>query len=276
MSQQNPLPTIAILGAGNLGRSIIAGLIKSGYPADKLWATAKHDPRLQKYKKDFHIHITTDNHHAAQFADVIIFAVKPTVLIDVVKEVQDIISKRKPLIISVAAGVQIESIARAALVDVPIIRAMPNTPTQLRLGAIGLCANAIVKEGDCNTAESIFDTIGVTCWVKQEELMDVVTALSGCGPAYFFLLMEALQQAAEEFGLPEEAARLLTLQTAVGAAQMALESEHSPSQLRQHVTSPGGTTEKALSVLEKHNFSALMKEALEAAIERAKEMANKY
>lgn len=275
MSQQNPFPSIAIIGAGNLGGSIIAGLIKSGYPPEKLWATAKNDSRLQRYKNDFRINVTTDNSQAAQFADVIIFAVKPPILVDVVKEVHAIIAKHKPLVISVAAGMRMESIARAVHVEIPIIRAMPNTPTKLRLGAIGLCANNVAKEADRKTAESILNTIGVTCWVEQEDLMDVVTALSGCGPAYFFLLMEAMQQAAEELGLPAETAKILTMQTAVGASHMALESEYSPSQLRQHVASPGGATEKALSVLEKYNFHDVMKEALEAAVQRGKEMAGK-
>jgi len=265
--------TIAIIGAGHLGSSLIAGLLRNGHPTDRLWASNPHLEKLELLQNQFHIHITTDNKQAAEAADIIIFAVKPMMLPEVVKELAPMIAKRKPLIISVAAGVREKNIAAWLGNSPAIVRAMPNIPAMIGAGATALFANTQVTSTQHKIAESILRAIGSIVWLPNESLLDVATALSGSGPAYFFLVMEALQQAAEQLGLDPETARLLTLQTGLGATRMAIESDASLTELRQQVTSPGGTTEKALSVLEENNLRGIFKEALIAATLRAKELA---
>ena len=184
----------------------------------------------------------------------------------------EIIQVRKPLILSIAAGIQEASIQHWLGGKIAIVRAMPNTPALIGCGAAALHANAYVSHEQRNMAESILRSTGITIWLSDESLMDAVTALSGSGPAYFFLMMEALQQAAENQGLPTETARLLTLQTALGAARMAIESGKPLDELRQQVTSKGGTTEKAISILEENHIRAIYQQALDAAKKRAEEL----
>lgn len=269
------MPTIAIIGAGNMGSSLIGGLINNGHPCDKIYATDSSKERLQTVAELFHIHTTHDNAKAVSAADVVIFAIKPQGFSEVVKEVKEVILQRKPLIISIAAGIRAESIQQwLDNQEVAIVRAMPNTPALIGSGATALHANPFVSKEERSMAESILRAVGVVVWLEQPHLMDAVTALSGSGPAYFFLMMEALQQAAEELGLPYETARLLTLQTGLGAARMAIESGTNLSELRRNVTSPGGTTEKAVAVLEENNIRGLFKKALQAAKIRSEELAD--
>jgi len=186
------------------------------------------------------------------------------------------VQKKKPLVISIAAGVRIEDIDRWLGGGLAIVRAMPNTAALIGSGASGLYANDRVNDGMRNQAESILRAVGVTVWLEDEYLMDVVTALSGSGPAYFFLVMEALEQAAIESGLDPKQARLLTLETAFGAAKMALEGHEEPAQLRRRVTSPGGTTEQAVKVLEEGGLRRLFKNAMQAAGDRARAIADMF
>jgi pyrroline-5-carboxylate reductase len=270
-------PVIAIIGAGNMGSSLIGGLIKNGHPSNKLWATDASQEKLD-HLQPFHIHTTADNIKAVQAADVIILALKPQILADVAKALSQVIVAQQPLVISIAAGIRETNLqhwlsTHSPTTHLAIVRAMPNTPALIGCGATALYANAYVTAQQRNIAESILRAVGIVVWVKHEELIDTVTALSGSGPAYFFLMMEALQQAAEQLGLPAEQARLLTLQTALGAARMAMESGKSVAELRQNVTSPGGTTERALAVLEQKEIRALFKSALEAAQQRSIELA---
>lgn len=264
---------ITIIGAGNMGSSLITGLINSGYPADKIWAADPSPEKLLHLKNTFHINTTNHNQEAVEHADVIIFAVKPQLFAAVAKPVADVINTRKPLIISIAAGVRIAYLEKWLSPQCAIVRTMPNTPALVGCGATALFANPHVAEAQRNLAESIMRSVGITVWLNREEEMDTVTALSGSGPAYFFLVMEALHEAAEELGLSHEAARLLTLQTALGAARMAIESNHELTALRHHVTSPGGTTEKAISVLE-NDIKHLFRKALQAAKQRSIELGN--
>ena len=266
-------PTIAIIGAGNMGKSLIGGLIKDGHPCEKLWATDPDKEKLTELAQTFHIQTTADNIAAAEAANVIIFAVKPQLFAHVAKELNPIIKIRKPLILSIAAGVRETNIQHALGGNIAIVRAMPNTPALLGCGATALYANSYVTEAERNLAESILRAVGIIVWLSDEALMDTVTALSGSGPAYFFLMMESLQEAAEQLGLPKETARLLTLQTALGAARMAIESGLPLDQLRHNVTSPGGTTEKAVSMLEENNIRRIFKYALQAAKMRSEELA---
>lgn len=266
-------PVITILGAGNMGKSLIGGLIKDGYPSDKLWAADPSEEKLIALQNQFQIHTSQDNAKAIQSADVIIFAIKPQVFAETAIDIANIIQMRKPLLISIAAGVRIHQIEEWVKGKVAITRAMPNTPALIGSGASGLYANSYVTDPQRNLAESILRAVGVVVWVDDEHLIDTVTALSGSGPAYFFLIMESLQQAAEELGLTSDTARLLTLQTALGAARMAIESGKSLEELRHHVTSKGGTTEKAISVLEENNIRDMFKKALKAAKQRSEELA---
>lgn len=267
-------PTIAIIGAGNMGLSLIGGLITDKHPANQIIATNPSSEKLAQLEQRFNIKTTTDNMAAAKTADVIIFAVKPQYIADVAKQLAPCIQEHRPLVISIAAGIKTAHLQKWLGNDIAIVRAMPNTPALIGCGATALYANDLVKTEQRNTAESMLRAVGLTLWVNKEDLMDTVTALSGSGPAYFFLMMEALQTAAEELGLPTETAKLLTLQTALGSARIAIESTHSLAELRKHVTSPGGTTEKALSILEEHQIRDIFKKTLSAAKARSEELAN--
>ena len=265
-------PIIAIIGTGNMGSSLINGLIKSGHPAHKLWGTCPNKEKLEQLHHYFHIHTSTNNIKACESADVIIFAVKPQIFQAVAMELAPTIQKHRPLIISIVSGISINSILCSLGKNIQVVRAMPNIPALIGAGATALYANTDVSKQQLNTAESILRSVGIIVWLPQEKLMDVVTALSGSGPAYFFLVMEALQQAAQQLGLPQETALLLVKETDLGAARMAIESDHSLEELRQKVTSPGGTTEKAIAVLEENQIRKIFEKAIQAAVRRSEEL----
>lgn len=265
--------TIAIIGAGNMGSALLGGLIASGLPANKLWMSDPSQEKLARLHQRFNINTTQQNSEAIKNVDVVLLAVKPQIITLVARELATQIRSSLPLVISIAAGVRESSLQQHLGGKIPIVRCMPNTPALIGCGATALYANSYVSDAQCNLAESIARAIGVAVWVKEEKLLDVVTALSGSGPAYFFLMMESLQNAAEKMGLPSDTARLLTLQTALGSARMALESSESLPSLRKRVTSPGGTTEKALQVLEEAELRELFLQVIQAATKRAEELA---
>lgn len=265
--------TIAVIGGGNMGASLLGGLIANQYPRDKLWVTDADAEKLQTLKNNFQINTTNSNAEAIKNADVVILAVKPQILAHVTHEIASQIQKTKPLVISIAAGVNASSIQKWLGNDIAIVRCMPNTPALISCGATALFANAFVTQEQHELAESILRAVGIIVWVDDEKQMDTVTALSGSGPAYFFLMMEAMQDAAQELGLSAETTRLLAQQTALGAARMALESDVDVVELRKRVTSPGGTTEQALRVLEEHKIRDIFKKALTAAKNRSEELA---
>ena len=194
----------------------------------------------------------------------------------VAEEIRDSVQAKKPLVISIAAGVREKEINRWLGGDVAIVRAMPNTPALIQAGATALYANSKVSNDRRNIAETIMRAVGVVLWIEDEQQMDVVTALSGSGPAYFFLFMETLEAAGHALGLNKETARLLTLQTAFGATKMALESTEDCATLRQRVTSPGGTTEQALRIFEEGNLRQLISQAVTAAAKRSEELAQQF
>jgi pyrroline-5-carboxylate reductase len=262
--------TIAFIGAGNMGASLIGGLIADGYEADKIWASNHASASCDALRGLFHIPVTTDNLAAAQAADILVIAVKPGACQAVCQEIQPIVAQKKPLVLSIAAGVREAQLQQWLGGDAAIVRCMPNTPALIRTGVTGLFANALVSSHQRDLAESILRAVGMTLWVEEEAQLDAVTALSGSGPAYFFRLMESLVQAGESLGLTADQAEMLTLQTALGASKMALESTHSPAHLREQVTSPGGTTEAALAVLDAADIDQLYRNALNAAADRAK------
>lgn len=267
-------PVIAIIGAGIMGYSLISGLINNNHPPNKLWASDTDEEKLSRIANDFHIHITNINKKAVEHANIVIFALKPQVFAQVLSPLKETFIRNKPLIISIAAGIRESHIQGWIGKNSAIVRAMPNTPALINCGATALFANTYVTHEQRRMAESILRCIGKVVWIEDEKLMDVVTALSGNGPAYFFLIMEVLQHAAEELGLPPEIAHLLTLETALGSARMALESGKSLAELRQNVTSPGGTTEKAISVLEENNIRGLFQKTLLAGKCRSEELGN--
>ena len=263
---------IAIIGSGNMGTSLLSGLIATGLAPNQIWIADPDQQKLDALHTQFNVNISNDNNAAAREADVIILAVKPQILPDVAKNLADIVKERKPLIVSIAAGIREEKIMQWFGGELAIVRCMPNTPALVRCGASALHANKYVTDPERELAESILRAVGIVVWLEDERLMDAVTALSGSGPAYFFLVIEALQNVGETMGLPTEIARILTLQTALGSARMALESEELVSELRSRVTSPGGTTEAAMLVFEEHNIRELFNKALLAAKKRSEEL----
>lgn len=267
-------PIIAFIGAGNMASSLIGGLVANDYPTDRIFASNPHNDSLAALQDRFHIKVTKNNKEAARQADVIVFAVKPMVLKSVVEELKTILKEKRPLLISVVTGISAEAILRwAEEPTLSLVRCMPNTPALLRCGITGLFANKEVSSEQRAIAESILRSVGVTLWFQKEEELDSVTAVSGSGPAYFFLIMEAMLDSAKEMGLNAEQAELLTINTALGAARMALESGIDVRTLRQQVTSKGGTTEQAIKVLETGGIRELFSTALKAAKARAAEIA---
>lgn len=265
---------IAFIGGGNMAFSLIGGLVAGNCPGSNIHVSdPKHDS-LDAMAREFGIvPFLNDNTSAIDGVDVIVLAVKPQVMSDVATGIGNSING-SPLVISIAAGIRESDLQRWLGGHRAIVRTMPNTPALLQSGATGLYANSIVSAEQKDLAESIMRSVGITAWLSEESQLDAVTALSGSGPAYFFLLMEAMEAAGVEMGLPEETARMLTIQTAFGAAKMALESPESSGELRNKVTSPGGTTEQAINSLHDSDFHQLVARALAAARERSIELAD--
>jgi len=265
---------ITFIGGGNMTASLISGLIADGYDPQLITASDPDSEKLARLAASYGIRSETDNHQAVAAADVVVLAVKPQVLESVARDLSRTIQENQPLVISIAAGVQEGALAHWLGKDVALVRTMPNTPAMIQAGATALHAGKGVSAEQKDLAESILRAVGLTRWVADESLIDTVTALSGSGPAYFFLVMEAMEEAACKLGLDEETARLLTLQTALGAARMAIESNNPPAVLRKRVTSPGGTTERALAILEQGRLRELFMAALEGARQRSVELSN--
>nr|VFJ61142.1 MAG: pyrroline-5-carboxylate reductase [Candidatus Kentron sp. FM]VFJ67119.1 MAG: pyrroline-5-carboxylate reductase [Candidatus Kentron sp. FM]VFK12672.1 MAG: pyrroline-5-carboxylate reductase [Candidatus Kentron sp. FM] len=260
---------ISFIGGGNMATSLIGGILGTGYDRSLLWVSEPDADRRKVLEDNFGIRTTGDNAEAAEKADTVVFAVKPQFMGQVVRALAGSISAHRPLAVSVAAGVREPDIRRWLGFDAAIVRAMPNTPALVSSGATALFANPWVSQAQRGRSESLLRAVGITLWVENESDMDTVTALSGSGPAYFFLVMEAMEAIGRELGLDQEAAHLLTLETALGAARMALESPEQLHTLRARVTSPGGTTERALAVLEEGGIMGLFGDALRAARDRS-------
>ncbi|HTF98936.1 MAG TPA: pyrroline-5-carboxylate reductase [Cellvibrio sp.] len=262
---------IAFIGAGNMAKAIMGGMLAEGYTADRLIAAGPRRETLDKVKQDFQVEITTDNKAAAAQAEVVILAVKPQMLKEVSLALRDALA-HKPLIISVAAGITTESLANWLGEDQAIVRSMPNTPSQLRNGASGVFANARVSDAQKSVADAILGAVGIVQWLEDESLLNPVTAVSGSGPAYFFLFMEAMIEAGEKLGLSRECATELTVQTALGAALLAKESKCDVAELRRRVTSPKGTTEQAINSFEQDQLRETVLKAMTACSNRALEL----
>ncbi|MGD8557645.1 MAG: pyrroline-5-carboxylate reductase [Chromatiales bacterium] len=266
--------TIAFIGAGNMAGALIRGLLQDGHPAERIIAVDPDRQKLDVFSSESGINCTTDNAAAVSAADIVVLAVKPQIVASVAQDLASAVQKQQPLVISVAAGIRIEHLQHWLGPDCAIVRTMPNTPAMLQAGATGLFASDRVSEEQRSLAESLMRAVGITIWVEHEGLIDAVTALSGSGPAYFFLFMEQMIRSARKLGLGDEEATLLTLQTALGAARMALESDDSPATLRAKVTSPGGTTEQAIRVFEQEGLERIVKQAMTAARDRSIELSS--
>ena len=268
--------TLAFIGGGNMTRSLIGGLVSDGWNPGRIHVADPDPQQLELLARRFSVATTTDNGEAVNNADAVVLAIKPQMVRPVATELAPLIRERRPLVISIAAGIREASLRGWLDRDIAIVRAMPNTPAMVQSGATALYANPTVSEAQHNLAESVLRAVGVAIWVEDEAMMDAVTALSGSGPAYFFLLMEALTSAGLRLGLPQDTARLLTLQTAFGAAKMALESVEDAAQLRHRVTSPGGTTERAIGIFQENNFEGIVLQAMQAATARSRELAAEF
>lgn len=267
---------IAFIGAGNMTQSIVGGMIQNGYPANYVTVSNPSVEKLERLQQQFGVNITQNNADAAATADVIVLAVKPQLMAAVCEQlstaVKDLGDK---LVISIAAGIRLAKY-RDYLGAKRVIRVMPNTPSLVGQGMTGLVTDAATSEADREFATSIFNRVGKTLWVADEDQMDILSALAGSGPAYFFEFMASLQKAAVAQGFNAEQARLLVNQTALGAAAMASASELELPDLRAQVTSKGGSTAKGIAVYQAADIEFISAEALHAAVKRNQEMAQLF
>jgi pyrroline-5-carboxylate reductase len=270
------MPKIGFIGGGNMASSLIGGMVKAGFSASDIMASDPDDHNRSTLTEQFGVYSCVDNHELLN-CDIIVLAVKPQILKTVCQQLD--LKDSDNLFISIAAGIRSTDISRwltgiDANNSPAIVRCMPNTPSLLQCGASGLFANPAVDDEQKSQAEKIMQAVGTVIWVDDETQLDAVTAVSGSGPAYFFLMMEAMKNAGEELGLPADVAQKLVLQTALGAARMASESEVSPAELRQNVTSKGGTTEQAILSFQDAGFQQIVSDALRAANDRSESLAD--
>ena len=266
---------IAFIGGGNMARSLIGGLVAKGQAAEHIWVADPQPQQLAQLQQTFGVNVCSENRDAVAQAEALVLAVKPQIMGKVCQSLQEYMANL-PLTISIAAGINSQSLANWLGTDVPIVRAMPNTPALVEAGATGLYANEICTEAQKAMATNIASAVGLVTWLEDETLIDAVTAVSGSGPAYYFLMMEAMIDAAQQLGLSSSAARQLTLQTALGAAQMAIASDQSPADLRTQVTSKGGTTEQAIASFENSGLREIVAQAMQACADHAQKMSQEY
>lgn len=264
---------ITFIGAGNMASSLAGGIIAKGMDPINVTMSDINESQLQAARSTLQVNTTRDNQNACQKADVVVLAVKPQVMDQVVSPLKELLQQRKPMIISIAAGITLAKLESLLGDDMPIVRCMPNTPALVEAGATGLFANTNVDDNQREQARTIMNSVGLALWVENEDQIDAVTAVSGSGPAYFFLVMEAMIEAGKKLGLSEQVAKQLTLQTALGSAQMAITSDVDATELRRRVTSPGGTTERAINIMEDQQLRKTFMDALQGAYDRSKELA---
>ncbi len=264
---------IGFIGGGNMASSLIQGLIASGHSENLLWVTDTNQETLRTLVTTLNVNGCENNNAIINEVDIVVLAVKPQIIQTVAEQIAVNLQRKNLLVVSIAAGITQEKLSQWLGTEIAIVRCMPNTPALVRTGATALHANSYVSDAQKDLAENILRAVGISLWVKHESEMDAVTAVSGSGPAYFFLLMEVMEQTALELGLDEEMARLLIQQTALGSAKIALEADETPGELRRRVTSPGGTTEQAIKTFEEGGFTQLVSKALHAARDRSIELA---
>ncbi len=277
MNKQAEVRTIGFIGAGNMPRSIIGGMVRGGYPASKIWASNRSRPKLDELQNDFGVQVTQSNYDLVAACDVIVMSVKPQIMKDVcedLKEQAPAISHK--LVTTIAAGVPIAKYHQYLGDNTRVIRIMPNTPSLVGEGVSGLCAAPSVTAADRTFITQVFDYVGLTIWLEEESSIDVLGAVAGSGPAYFFEFMNGLQQAAEALGFDAETARAMVQQTALGAAKMATESNLSLVDLRKQVTSKGGSTAKGIETYQANGLDDISNQAVRAAVARNQEMAKLF
>lgn len=264
---------IAFIGGGNMARSLIGGLIDAGTAPDDIAVADPQEHARQQLQDTFRVNTHTDNHEAIKRAEVVVLAVKPQQMHKVVSALSGHLDNQ--LLVSIAAGVRMQDIAVwSGNEDAAVVRCMPNTPALVGCGATGLIANAQVDDTQRQQAERILNAVGICAWVETEAQIDAITALSGSGPAYFYLMLESMISAAQQMGIAPDTAKAFAIQTALGAARMAGEVEETPAQLRRNVTSPAGTTEAAINSFTNDNYSEIVDRAMQAAAARANELAD--
>lgn len=265
--------TIGMIGGGNMARALVRGLLQAGHPAARI-QVADPDPTQLEQVVALHasVGIHSDNREVARTAEVLVLAVKPQLMAEVARQLAKGPRREGQLVLSVAAGITLGSLAEWFGLSTPLVRVMPNQPATIGAGISGLAASSAVDPAARQLAHYIASATGQAVWLADESLMDAVTAVSGSGPAYFYLLMEHMERAAIGLGLPPELAAALTRETALGAARVVIETKADPGRLRAAVTSPGGTTAAALRVFEAAGLEAIVREALAAARDRSAEL----
>ena len=271
-SQQLSSHAIAIVGAGNIGRALIGGLLKGhDIEPDQIRASRRNSAALDELQEQFPgIRTTIDNIQAVKGASIVVLAVKPQMALKVITEIKSHITSQT-LIISVLAGVTTQILQETFELDLPVVRTMPNTPALVDEGATGICAGSFASQQDLTNARAVFEAVG-TVEIVPEYLMDAVTGLSGSGPAYIYMVIEALTDAGVKQGIPRKTASKLAAQTVYGAAKLVIETGKHPAILRDEVTTPGGTTISAIAELESHGLRTMLINAVATATARSKEL----
>jgi pyrroline-5-carboxylate reductase len=267
------MTSICILGAGNMGRALVGGLLRSGTRPEQLNVGEKDVAARETLAREFGVSAFADNAQAAEGAAMVVLAVKPPDAVATLTGLTDLFSRQRSLVVSVAAGIRIAALERACGPGIVVVRAMPNRPALVGAGITGLYAASEVSAAQRTSVQSVLGSVGETVWVPTEEALDVVTALSGSGPAYFFLLAELMAEAGERLGLEATAARRLASATLHGSGLLAAGANADLRRLRAEVTSAGGTTEAAVRVLEGADLRATVAQALSAAAQRSRELA---
>ncbi|VXB86243.1 Pyrroline-5-carboxylate reductase [Luteimonas sp. 9C] len=263
---------IVFIGGGNMARSLIGGLVARGGDAGSVRVVDPNADSRDALARDFGVRTFAEATEAVDGAATWVLATKPQVLRGVCESLADVAQSAQPLVLSIAAGITATQLDRWLGGGVPVVRTMPNTPALLGAGVTGLYANARVDAAGRARAQALLESAGETVWIDDEARMDAVTAVSGSGPAYIFLLAEAMEAAAIAQGLPAQDARTLVLQTVLGAARMLVESDEAPADLRRRVTSPGGTTQAAIETFEAGGLRALVADAIANAARRGGEL----
>ena len=264
---------IGFIGAGNMAYALIKGLLNNGFDANQINISDPNEELLLNRESELKVTTYSDNTSLLSNSDIIFFAVKPQVLSSVCLELKGVV-KSKHLFVSIVAGIRSSDINRWLGGNFALIRTMPNTPALFQSGVTGLFANEVVDNEQKSLVESILSSVGECFWVNEEKLIDAITAISGSGPAYFFLLMESMKQAGMALGLDEETANSLSIQTAYGASLMANKTGKDSRTLRAEVTSPNGTTQSAIESFQDQNFEGMVANATRAAYDRARELSN--
>ena len=267
---------ITFIGGGHMATSLVGGLRARDVPGSDITVADPVTAQREKLRDEFAVRVTDDNSAAVRDADVIVLAVKPQEMATVARGIASGLAARRRVVVSIAAGIRLQDLARWLGANVPLVRTMPNRPALIGAGITALYADTTVTPSERQSVEAILGACGATVWVETEEQLDVVTAVSGSGPAYFFLLVEALETAGIQLGLAPDTARRLAVETARGAGRMAAESSDSPAALRAQVTSQGGTTAAALQVLESAGMRAIFGAAVAAAARRSAELARQF